>query len=70
MVVKNVQQIQTTFYAFAAILGDGSVMTWGDVLRGLRGDHGAAHLRGVGGAFPWLVALPCPCPCPCLGLKK
>ena len=28
--LKNVQQIQATRRAFAAILGDGSVMTWGD----------------------------------------
>ena len=28
--LKNVQQIQATDIAFAAILGDGSVVTWGD----------------------------------------
>ena len=27
--LKNVQQIQATAGAFAAILGDGSVVTWG-----------------------------------------
>ena len=32
--LKNVQQIQATDSAFAAILGDGSVVTWG------RDDHG------------------------------
>ena len=32
--LKNVQQIQATNSAFAAILGDGSVVTWGDVRRG------------------------------------
>ena len=34
--LKNVQQIQATLYAFAAILGDGSVVTWG--LAGNGGD--------------------------------
>ena len=28
--LKGVQQIQATDYAFAAILADGSVVTWGD----------------------------------------
>ena len=28
--LKNVQQIQTNACAFAAILGDGCVVTWGD----------------------------------------
>ena len=28
------QQIHATHYAFAAILADGSVVTWGDPLRG------------------------------------
>ena len=28
--LKNVQQIQASDSAFAAILGDGSVVTWGD----------------------------------------
>ena len=28
--LRNVQQIQATMSAFAAILGDGSVVTWGD----------------------------------------
>ena len=28
--LKGVQQIQATSYAFAAILEDGSVVTWGD----------------------------------------
>ncbi|CAE7947991.1 unnamed protein product, partial [Symbiodinium sp. KB8] len=27
--LKNVQQIQAALFAFAAILGDGSVVTWG-----------------------------------------
>ena len=29
--LKNVQQVEATGTAFAAILGDGSVVTWGDV---------------------------------------
>ena len=28
--LKNVQQIQATEYAFAAIFANGSVVTWGD----------------------------------------
>ena len=28
--LKNVQQIQASLSAFAAILSDGSVVTWGD----------------------------------------
>ena len=28
--LKNVQQLQSTHYAFAAILGHGSVVNWGD----------------------------------------
>ena len=28
--LKGVQQIQSTYRAFAAILADGSVVTWGD----------------------------------------
>jgi len=28
--LKNVQQIQATDWAFAAVLDDGSVVTWGD----------------------------------------
>ena len=28
--LKNVQQTQSTYRAFAAILGNGSVVTWGD----------------------------------------
>ena len=30
----NVQQIQASGWAFAAILADGSVVTWGDAERG------------------------------------
>ena len=37
--LENVQQIQATRSAFAAILGDGSVVTWGH--RGYRGDSSA-----------------------------
>ena len=32
--LKNVQQIQAALYAFAAILGDGSVVTWGNAQSG------------------------------------
>ena len=32
--LKQVQQIQATFCAFAANLGDGSVVTWGDADEG------------------------------------
>ena len=32
--LKNVQQIQASFGAFAAILADGSVVTWGDAANG------------------------------------
>ena len=32
--LKNVQQIQACHHAFAAILDDGSVVTWGDTERG------------------------------------
>ena len=39
--LKNVQQIQATQCAFAAILADGSVVTWG--LAGFGGDSSAAQ---------------------------
>ena len=32
--LRNVQQIQATDYAFAAILADGSMVAWGDPDRG------------------------------------
>ena len=32
--LKDVQQVQATVDAFAAILGDGSVVTWGDARYG------------------------------------
>ena len=32
--LRNVQQIQANRRAFAAILGDGSVVTWGDAISG------------------------------------
>ena len=32
--LKNVQQIQATHSAFAAIRGDGSVVTWGEAASG------------------------------------
>ena len=37
--LKNVQQIQASFGAFAAILGDRSVVTWGHAVHG--GDSSA-----------------------------
>ena len=36
--LKNVQQIQATLFAFAAILEDGSVVTWDDF------DYGGEHV--------------------------
>ena len=39
--LKNVQQIQASDDAFAAILGDGSVVTWGHV--GLGGESSAVQ---------------------------
>ena len=39
--LKNVEQIQASENAFAAILGDGSVVTWGDPRRG--GDSSAVQ---------------------------
>ena len=36
--LKNVRLIQASSFAFAAILGDGSVVTWGDPAKG--GDAG------------------------------
>ena len=39
--LKSVQQIQASWYAFAAILGDGSVVTWGDACSG--GDSSAVR---------------------------
>ena len=39
--LKNVQQIQASKKAFAAILGDGSVVTWGNHRHG--GDSSAAQ---------------------------
>ena len=41
------QQIQATFAAFAAILGDGSVVTWGDVDSGGSSSAVQDQLRGV-----------------------
>ena len=39
--LKNVQQIQATYRSFAAILSDGSVVTWGDT--GYGGDSSAVQ---------------------------
>ena len=35
--LKNVQHIQASDFAFAAILGDGSVVSWGGVVFGVTG---------------------------------
>ena len=44
--LKNVQQIQSSHRAFAAILANGSVVTWGDVMHG--GDSSVCvHLASV-----------------------
>ena len=39
--LKNVQQIQASSGTFAAVLGDGSVVTWGDAEHG--GDSSAVQ---------------------------
>ena len=39
--LENVQQIQATRFAFAAILGDGSVVSWGRA--GFGGDNSAVR---------------------------
>ena len=41
--LTNVQQIQASDYAFAAILGDGSVVSWGDAAKG--GDSSAVQAK-------------------------
>ena len=43
--LRSVQQLQSNDRAFAAILGDGAVVTWGDEGRG--GNSAAVDLRGV-----------------------
>ena len=45
--LKNVQQVQASMYAFAAIRADGSVVTWGNAENG--GDSSAVQdqLRNV-----------------------
>ena len=46
--LKNVQQIQASCYgAFAAILGDGSVVTWGDAHSGGDGSSVQNQLLNV-----------------------
>ena len=51
-VLKNVQQIQTSGFAFAAIMVDGSVVTWGNANNG--GDSSAVQdqLRCVQQTLP------------------
>ena len=50
--LRDVQQIQASYGAFAAILGDGSVVTWGNADHG--GDSGAVQnqLRDLQQALP------------------
>ena len=45
--LKNVQQIQATGAAFAAILADGSVVTWGDARAGGASSLVQARLKNV-----------------------
>ena len=45
--LKGVQQIQATSQAFAAILGDGSVVTWGNAEAGGDGSAVQDQLNGV-----------------------
>ena len=45
--LKNVQQIQASNQAFAAILGDGSVVTWGSVYFGGGSSAVQAQLKNV-----------------------
>ena len=60
--LQGVKQIQSTFDAFAAILADGSVVTWGDVSRG--GDSAAVrgqlvnvqHIQSSCSAFAAILA--------------
>ena len=55
--LKGVQQIQATYHAFAAILADGSIVTWGHADCG--GDSsavrdqlkGVQHIQATWGAF-------------------
>ena len=42
--LRNVQQIQATRFAFAAILADGSLVAWGDPDNGL---HDLSHVYFV-----------------------
>ena len=46
--LKNVQQIQASQSAFAAVLGDESVVTWGSAADG--GDSSAVQLAEEGAA--------------------
>ena len=45
--LKNEQQIQASTCAFAAILGDGSVVTWGDARRGGDSSTVQSQLKSV-----------------------
>eukprot|EP00435_Cladocopium_sp_Y103_P068753 s71_g32.t1 len=60
--LRNVQQISATDHAFAAILADGSVVTWGDPLNGGDSSRVQHQLRnvqqicGAGKAFAAILA--------------
>ena len=45
--LQNVQQVCATFSAFAAVLADGRVVTWGDASRGGDSSQVADQLRNV-----------------------
>ena len=45
--VKNVQQVQASSSAFAAIRDDGSVVTWGDAKSGGDGSSAQDQLRKI-----------------------
>ena len=53
--LRDVQQIQAAYYAFAAIRGDGSVVTWGEWWRQQRGT-GSAEARAANPSF-WCMNL-------------
>ena len=45
--LRSVQQVQSTEHAFAAILADGSVVTWGDPYGGADSSKVQEQLRNV-----------------------
>ena len=44
---KTVQQIQANDFAFAAVLADGSVVTWGSAMRGRGDDSSVCSIDSV-----------------------